>query len=106
MKKSVLIQEGLRRVRNNSLSSQLEDFIRDFKGYNIELYNSGYSELFRLKISEKILTKYQMQLDSHRDGKISFYRTKEQRLAFKRQTYKGCKTAWFNKLGYSATIHR
>ena len=89
MKKSVLIQEGLRRVRNNSLSSQLEDFIRDLKEYNIELYSSGYSELFRLKLSEKILAKYQIQLDSHKDAKVSFYRTKQQCLDFKKQTYQG-----------------
>ena len=106
MKKPILIQEGLRRIRNISRSSQLADFIKTVREYNVDMKISGYQEKFRLLITAAILKKYQAQLDADCTGEIKFYRTKAERKEYKKMSLKDgtAKTAWFQKDGFSATL--
>ena len=106
VKRPVLIQEGLRRLRNNCLATPPEENARTLREFNIAMFKSGYSEKFRLDVSSSILYKSIAQLDSHRDGQVNFYRTKAERSEYKRKNkHKSVhKTGWFNRLGYDATL--
>ena len=56
IKTPILVQEGLRRLRNLSPSSPLEDSIALLREYNVELSLSDYPEYFQLHNKEEILT--------------------------------------------------
>ena len=84
MRKSILVAEGLRRLRNNCLSSPLEDQVMIIRDFNKAMMISGYTEKYRLQITTTVLHKYMAQLDSHEAGKIHFYRSKRERKDFKK----------------------
>ena len=105
MKKAILVQDGLRRIRNNCPSTLLEDQVATIRKYNVAMFNSGYSEKDRLQVTKSVMYKYQAQLDSHKDGSIAFYRSKQERLEYKkRDTNNSLRTGWFTKLGFDATL--
>ena len=106
VKKSILINEGLRRVRNNCLSSPLEQNIKTLREFNIAMCVSGHSEIFRLEVTSKILNKYLCQLENHNNGSTSFYRTKGERRAHK-QAHKvryHTRTGWHERFGFRAVL--
>ena len=58
-------------------------------------------------MTNKIIEKYQVQLDNDVAGTTPFYQTKSERLKFK-QAHKvvyGTKTGWHEKLGYRAVLN-
>ena len=103
-KTAILVQEGLRRVRNNCLESDFITNINTLREFNLALKNSGYSELYRLQVTDKIVHKYMLQLDSHTSGRVPFYRNRTERNEYKSSVGHKNKTQWFRKAGYSAVL--
>ena len=81
--------------------------IKTLKDFNIAMYVSGHSEKFRLEVTDRILNKYQVQLDNHNNGTTAFYRTKFERKIYK-QAHKiqyHTKTGWHEKFGFRAVLN-
>ena len=107
VKKLILINEELRRIRNNSLMSDFSENISTLKEFNIAMFMSGHTENFRLEVTSSIIEKYKMQLDNHDNKVTHFYRTKAERAEYKRENkvqYR-TKTGWHEKLGYRAVLN-
>ena len=107
VKKSILINEGLRRIRNNCLTGPFTNNIITIRNFNIVMYSSGHSEKFRLDVTNKILSKYQSQLDNDGNGTISFYQNKQERRAYKQpdKIRFMTKTGWHARFGFKAVLN-
>ena len=107
VKKSILINEGLRRIRNNWLTGPFIHNISTLREFNIAMFTSGHSEVFRLDVTNKILSKYQRQLDNHNNGSVSFYRNKYKHKKYKQlnkvQYY--TKSGWHERFGFRAVLN-
>ena len=102
-----MVNDGLRRIRNNSLACQFSENIRTLREFNISMYNSGHSEKLRLEVTNNIIEKYKMQLDNDNNKITHFYRSKCERAKYKREhkTQYYSKTGWHEKLGYRAVLN-
>ena len=68
--------------------------------------NSEYPETVRLRITNLVIQKHNAMIDSQQDGRVSYYRTKEERQKYKAEKMFGLNknTYWFQKSGHSATL--
>ena len=107
VKRSILINEGLRRIRNNCLSGSFLRNIETLRDFNIAMSVSGHCERFRLEVTDKVIQKYQFQLDNHENGSTPFYRNKFERAEFKEKhklRYK-TKSGWHERFGFRAVLN-
>ena len=100
MKESILVEEGMRRVRNYSLSHPPEVIDDELKAFNKQLKNDGHTENFRLKITEKVISKYEKVVKDDVDGVKPFFRDEKMRNEDRIRKGRDDKTSWFKKKGY------
>ena len=106
VKKLILINEGLRRIRNNCLTGPFSNNIETLRNFNIAMSASGHSEKFRLEVTNKIIMKYQIQLENDKNGSVSFYRNKQERRDYKMSDKVRfmTKTGWHTRFGFKAVL--
>ena len=96
-KRSILVQEGLRRLYNCSPSlpwSVKSNIMQDFA---VSMMMSGHSESFRSYIIEAAVSKYDRDLRAYIEGVRPLYRAKGERQPNNRNARS--KTAWLENVG-------
>ena len=77
-KRSVLLEEGVRRLRNNSPQLPAGWKAQFLTELALEMQNSGHKESFRISVLDAAVAKYNMILDKHTQGIADMYRTRAQ----------------------------
>ena len=85
VKRSILLEEGSRRLRNCSPELEWEDKVVHLNRLSSEMKNSGHSESFRRTILQRVVSKYENSLSNHQEDKVNMYRTREERKKKRRQ---------------------
>ena len=70
-KKSILIEESLRRVRNVSPELSWELKMEYISRFSLEMRAAGYSEGFRKVVNDASVEKYTKLLEDHRSGSVN-----------------------------------
>jgi hypothetical protein len=75
-KRAVLVEEGVRRLRNNSPELPPAFKARFLTELALEMQNSGHRQSFRAMVLDTALKKYQIILGKHQRGEEDMYRTR------------------------------
>ena len=84
-KRSILVQEGLRRLANFSPELPWLLKVQAINLLCIDMHDSGHTERFRSTVVSRVIGKYSKNLENHRNGTKSMLRTREER---EEQTYR------------------
>ena len=79
MKHSILVEEGLRRLRNCSPELLWAKKIKFLNMFSSDLRYSGHTESFRTTVLKKVVGRYKVELSNHLEGKVKMFRTREER---------------------------
>jgi hypothetical protein len=82
-KRAVLVEEGVRRLRNNSPELPFNFKAKFLTELALEMQNSGHRQSFRAMVLDTALKKYQIILDKHQRGEVDMYRTRADIVAHK-----------------------
>ena len=105
VKRSILLEEGSRRLRNCSPELEWEDKVVHLNRLSSEMKNSGHSESFRRTILQRVVSKYENSLSNHQEDKVNMYRTKIEREDQKKANQVlTTNDTWFRKGGYTSTL--
>ena len=95
-KRSILVQEGLRRLSNYSPSLPWSKKVESLNRLCIDMKDCGHTESFRATIISRVVGKYKTNLDNHTNGNKKMFRTKEEREEFyKAEGGRKTKSNWF-----------
>ena len=104
-KRSILVEEGLRRLRNCSPEldwSVKACFLNKFAS---DMSYSGHQEFFRKTIIRQVVAKYETHLSNHLEGTKAMYRSREERMEMKQVTeISSQKDTWFRRDGFTSTL--
>ena len=98
-KRSVLIQEGLRRLYNCSPDLPVDEKAKTLGEFAMSMKISGHTQSFRSYIIKAVVNKYINELQAHRNRTKPLYRTKQERARQTHQTKS--KASWLEKMGYN-----
>jgi hypothetical protein len=76
-KRTVLTQEGIRRLKNCKIELEWEQKVEHLNKFMQKLKNSGYDECFRLEILKSSLNGYEKIVEDSKNGLKPIYRSKE-----------------------------
>ena len=76
-KRTVLTQEGIRRLKNCKPELEWEQKTKHLDGFMQKLRNSGYDEEFRLEVLKSTLNGYEKIVEDDKNGVKPMYRSKE-----------------------------
>jgi hypothetical protein len=98
--KATLVEETLRRLRNNSPERPWVEKGKHLTKWSLALKRGHHTERFRRDIIEKAVKRYNKELKDHLSGKKKMYRTREEReLETELKGGKSSKSNWFrNKI--------
>ena len=96
VKRTVLTQEALRRMRNTSPLLDPAITNHHLSMFMVKLKDSGYSHKFRAEIVRSARNAYQLQLERHKNGTRPLYRDK-QRIIKDQQERGAGRIDWWNK---------
>ena len=85
-KRSILVQEGLRRLSNFSPSLPWSIKLKSLNLLCIDMHDCGHSESFRATIISRVIGKYKINLENHEKEVKNMFRTKEERESFFKTT--------------------
>ena len=74
-KRSILLEEGLRRLRNCSPELEWDKKVKFLNQFSSDLKRSGHLTSFRRTILTRVVLKYKTYLTNHVEGKKCLYRT-------------------------------
>ena len=74
-KRTILTQEGLRRLRNTKIELGVEIQRKHMNRFMLKLKKSGYNQKFRTEISDSILNAYQKMVEDDKNGVKPLYRS-------------------------------
>ena len=77
-KRAVLVEEAMRRLRNNSPELPAGWKAKFLTELAMEMQNSGHRESFRAMVLDTAVIKYNKILDKHQRGEEDMYRTREE----------------------------
>jgi hypothetical protein len=78
-KRSILVQEGLRRLSNYSPDLPWSLKVQSLNHLSIDMMDCGHSESFRRTIMGRVVGKYMKNLENHNSGLKCMFRTKQER---------------------------
>ena len=93
-KRSILVAEAVRRLKNCSPSMDWKDKAYHLTMFSLAMYRSGHSQAFRDVVLGKAVSKYVNMMKNHEDRSRVMYRSKEERELGVRET--GGKSRDFN----------
>ena len=101
MKKTILLNEGLRRLTNCSPELDWKEKARWLTELNLFMLNAGYNHRFRNSLTNKIVGIYKHILTKHYKG-TNMYRDSDS--MSKTCSTLATSTAWYKKLGFKLAI--
>ena len=104
-KRSILLEEGMRRVRNCSPELSWSEKIPFLNRFSSDMRFSGHTTSFRSTILSRVLLRYEKELSNHLEGKTKLYRTRQERLDMNREKQaSSLRDTWFRKGGFTSTL--
>jgi hypothetical protein len=113
VKLNILVEEGLRRMRNVNPGAKWEETAKHLDEFQLEIREAGYPTKFRDRILDMVVGKYQKEMEKHwmweegnHDQGSPCYRTGEERESQKEEK-KGdlqSKEGWYRKGGYTSIL--
>jgi hypothetical protein len=79
IKRSILVEEGMRRLRNCSPELNWFRKIKFLNTFSSDLRYSGHSESFRQTVLKTVVGRYKAKLSNHLEGRKTMFRTREER---------------------------
>ena len=76
-KRTVLTQEGIRRLKNCKLELKWEQKAKHLSDFMQKMKNSGYDEIFRLEVLKSSINGHEKIVEEHINGSKPIYRNKE-----------------------------
>ena len=104
MKRSILVEEGLRRLRNCSPELPWAKKIKFLNVFSSDLRYSGHTESFRMTLLKKVVGRYKTELSNHLEEKVRMFRTREEREQCEDRKRKNQKDTWFRSDGATSTL--
>ena len=78
-KRSILMEEGLRRLRNCSPELEWSDKVKFLNRFSSDMRRSGHVTSFRRRILRRVILKYKTDLTNYLEGKTCLYITRAER---------------------------
>ena len=104
-KRSILMEEGLRRLRNYSPALSWKDKVFFLNRFSSDLKYSGHTPSFRKTVLRRILARYEVDLSNHLEGIKTMYRTRQERILMKsRGIISNQRDTWFRSGGFTSTL--
>ena len=107
-KRTILTQEGLRRLRNTKIELGVEVQRAHLNKFMLKLKNSGYNYKFRTEISDSILKAHQKIVEDDLKGVKPMYRSAEWNKEARQMAKSKKKFNWWNneksKIQYSSVL--
>ena len=104
-KRSILLEEGQRRLRNCSPELSWEKKSIFLNRFSSDMKRSGHCTSFRSTVLKRVILKYQVDLSNHLEGKRTMYRSRCERLQQKESQKNGnLKDTWFRSGGATSTL--
>ena len=97
VKRSSLIQEGIRRLRNCHEDVPEEEVNGVLTDYMKKMQNSGFSEEFRRDCLHSGLNGFEKQKEADRRGETPLYRPRGYQKSLRVKNKKEKKSSWFKK---------
>jgi hypothetical protein len=113
VKLNILVEEGMRRMRNVSPKEEWEETERHIDEFQLDVKDAGYPKKFRDRIVDMVVGKHGKEMDSHRKwegGKEEgrpCYRTgkeREQQKTAQKEEGKKEKESWYRKGGHTSIL--
>ena len=106
MKISVMIEEGVRRLRNNSRNIGWEVRRVVMEDWSYKLRRSGYGQTFRHQVVKAACEKWEGMCRDEDEGKRPIHRTREWNEELRRKNKEKTKLSWHNRgeVGVSAPL--
>ena len=96
-KRTILTQEGLRRLRNTKVELGPEVQQKHLNKFMLKMRNSGYSEKFRKEILNSILNAFDKILNDDKNGVKPLFRSKSWNSEARKKSKLDKKYNWWNK---------
>ena len=104
-KRSILVEEGMRRLRNCSPELSWAEKISFLNRFSSDMRYSGHGESFRLTVLKRVIGRYQAELSNHLEGRKKMFRSREEReLDTEQKRCKSQKDKWFRSGGATSTL--
>jgi hypothetical protein len=103
-KRSVHVQEIIRRARNCSLRLDWGVATSAITDYMVRMKQGGYSEDYRYSVLCQALKVYRKMRDDHCQGVRPMYRPREWEMEERREVKRKKRSSWFQKGGFIAPI--
>ena len=104
-KRSILLEEGMRRVRNCSPELPWSKKVYFLNKFSSDLKYSGHTISFRKTLLKRIVARYDVELANHLEEKTRLYRNREERINMKEANkMNSMKDTWFRVGGYTSTL--
>ena len=94
-KRTILTQEGLRRLRNTKLELGKSAQVTHLNNYMLKLKRSGYSQKFRTEIVDSAMKAYEKMIEEDKNGTKPLYRSREWNREERNKKKKENKTNWY-----------
>ena len=98
-KRTILTQEGLRRLRNTAIPLGEEVQNGHLSNFMLKLKKSGYDKKFRIEILKSVKSAYKKMVEADEQGEIPLYRSSEWKKANPRKLRNKSRIDWWNKKG-------
>ena len=104
-KRSILMEEGMRRLRNCSPELSWEAKAAFLNKFSSDMRFSGHTPSFRKTLLRRIVARYETELLNHLTKKKKLYRTRLERIQMNEKTkFAAQKDTWFRVGGSTSTI--
>jgi hypothetical protein len=112
VRKSVIMEEGMRRLRNVSMREGKEEKERHMSEFLLDMREAGYKESYRNGMLDTVVGRKAKEEDEHlrwerkEEGGKPAYRTREERRKEKEEKGEGMegKESWYKKAGHTSVL--
>ena len=94
MKLSVMVEEGVRRLRNNSRGLDWEKRRSVMEGWSRKLKRSGYPATFRHQVVKAAVDKWERMCKDEDEGRRPIHRAREWQMKARRREKESKREAW------------
>ena len=104
-KRSILLEEGLRRLRNCSPELEWTDKVVFLNRFSSDMKRSGHNASFRKTVLCRVVKRYQADLSNHLEGRKCQYRSRRERIEQNHLNKKNSqKDTWFRSSGATSIL--
>jgi hypothetical protein len=112
VKLNILVEEGLRRMRNVSPNVVWKETVRHLEEYQLDIMEAGYPDVFRNRIIDMVVGKHRKEMEGHErwmndepEGRPCYRNAKERETEKEQKTGAiGMKESWYRGGGHTSVL--